>query len=64
MAVCFVPYERRPLTFSCRRYKQALINLAKKDPVLGGKKLSEELFNSLMAVHQSMPPGHVFQVCQ
>ena len=44
------------------RWRQRLINLAKKHPFWGAKRLSEDMYHSMMAMYQSMPEGHVFQV--
>ena len=36
--------------------------LAKKHPFWGAQRLVTEIFESMMAVYRSMPPGHQFQV--
>ena len=45
-----------------RRWVRTLIKLARKHPFWGAQKLGDTLFEDMMKVHGSMPPGHQFKV--
>ena len=49
-------------TYLVRSWRKRLMILAKKNPFWGGKRLADDIFNSMMATYASMPPGHQFQV--
>ena len=51
-------FTRHPLF----RWVKRLVILAKRNPFWGGKRLALDIYNNMMAMHASMPPGHQFQV--
>lgn len=58
--LCTQTPELSPATLL--RWKKRLLILAKKNPFWGGKRLADDIFQSMMATYASMPPGHQFQV--
>ena len=49
--------------FFALRWCKRLVILAKRHPFMGAHRLSQEIYESMMATYASMPPGHQFQVC-
>ena len=49
--------------FFALRWRKRLVILAKRHPFMGAHRLSQEIYESMMATYASMPPGHQFQVC-